>query len=124
MGQHHPDARQTERVPHFILLPHVPHSILHRRAANHAGHLLELISKFPKVNPSSASTEDSDVDIPKLFRQIRSRYKALCSSIGVKASLRASSADGENDEVDQAKDAAERQKIWRLEPTAQEQLSF
>ncbi|KAF9010017.1 hypothetical protein BDQ17DRAFT_994850 [Cyathus striatus] len=58
------------------------------RAANHIRHLLDLISKFPRVNPSASDTS-SEMDIPKLFRQIRSRYKALCSTLGVQPSLRA-----------------------------------
>ena len=49
-------------------------------------HLLELIAQFPRVNPSAADA--SDLDIPKLFRQIRSRYKALCATLGVKPTLR------------------------------------
>ena len=59
------------------------------RAMNHVKHILDLISQFPRANPSAADTP-SDLDIPKLFRQIRSRYKALCASLGVRPSLRAS----------------------------------
>lgn len=59
------------------------------RALNHIKHLLDLISQFPRVNPSAPDTS-SDLDIPKLFRQIRSRYKALCATLGVRPSLRAS----------------------------------
>ncbi|TFK69912.1 DUF1715-domain-containing protein [Pluteus cervinus] len=69
------------------------------RALHHIKHLLDLISQFPKVNPSTAPTTTveiggatTEVDIEKLFRQIRSRYKALCSTLGVRPSLRA--ADG------------------------------
>ncbi|KAF8899408.1 hypothetical protein BD779DRAFT_1391770, partial [Infundibulicybe gibba] len=58
------------------------------RASNHIRHLLELISQFPRVNPSASETA-SDVDIPRLLRQIRSRYKVLCSTLGVRPSLRA-----------------------------------
>ena len=57
-----------------------------RRASHHIKRLLDLIEQFPTVNPSAS---DSDLDIPKLFHQIRSRYKALCSTLGVKPSLRA-----------------------------------
>ena len=39
------------------------------------------------MNPSAA--EPSDLDIPKLFRQIRSRYKVLCATLGTKPSVRA-----------------------------------
>lgn len=46
------------------------------------------------VNPSSVTTTtaEKEADIEKLFRQIRSRYKILCATIGVKPPLRA--ADG------------------------------
>ncbi|KAJ7583624.1 DUF1715-domain-containing protein [Mycena floridula] len=76
------------------------------KALSHIKHLLTLISQFPRVNPSS--TDESGVDIPKLFRQIRSRYKALCSTLGVKPTLRAVEAsptrpqaiDDDDDEPD------------------------
>ena len=68
-----------------------------RRAQNHIRHLLELVARFPRVNPSSAGSSSDDpssapgvdVDIPRLFRQIRSRYKLLCATLGVRPSLRA-----------------------------------
>ncbi|KAF8640989.1 hypothetical protein AX17_000634 [Amanita inopinata Kibby_2008] len=66
------------------------------RATNHVKHLLELISQFPRVNPSAVDSS-SELDIPRLFRQIRSRYKALCSTLGVRPSLRASEAGGTDD---------------------------
>ncbi|KAF8633615.1 hypothetical protein AX15_001400 [Amanita polypyramis BW_CC] len=75
------------------------------RATNHIKHLLYLISQFPRINPSSSedsSSSASDIDIPKLFRQIRSRYKALCATLGVRPSLRASEtgdAAGDRDEI-------------------------
>ena len=53
-----------------------------RRAIQHIRQLLDVIGQFPRVNPSSSNTDD--VDIQKLQRQIRSRYKALCSSLGVR----------------------------------------
>jgi len=63
------------------------------RALHHIRHLLDLISQFPRVNPSSSTTDSTgsleDVDIPRLFRQIRSRYKTLCATLGVRPSLRA-----------------------------------
>ncbi|KAK7464151.1 peroxisomal copper amine oxidase [Stygiomarasmius scandens] len=65
------------------------------RAYNHTKHLLDLISQFPRINPSTVSSSlprEAEADIPKLFRQIRSRYKALCSTLGVRPSLRASSS--------------------------------
>ncbi|KAJ6618244.1 hypothetical protein B0H10DRAFT_1647805, partial [Mycena sp. CBHHK59/15] len=51
--------------------------------AHHIKHLLDLISQFPRVNPS-ASDSTSELDILKLSRQIQSRYRALCSTVGVK----------------------------------------
>ncbi|KAM5545725.1 hypothetical protein V8D89_000763 [Ganoderma adspersum] len=59
------------------------------RAQNHIRHLLELVARFPRVNPSSTGDDDPEVDIPRLFRQIRSRYKLLCATLGVRPSLRA-----------------------------------
>ncbi|EJF61905.1 hypothetical protein DICSQDRAFT_85407 [Dichomitus squalens LYAD-421 SS1] len=65
------------------------------RAQNHIRHLLELIQKFPRVNPSTAVAENeaagssSELDIPRLFRQIRSRYKVFCAALGIRPTLRA-----------------------------------
>jgi hypothetical protein len=73
--------------------------LLASRAANHIRHLLKLISQFPRVNPS-ASDISSEMDIPKLFRQIRSRYKALCSTLGVRPTLQYSERSQERDEPD------------------------
>ncbi|KAI0084511.1 hypothetical protein BDY19DRAFT_987455 [Irpex rosettiformis] len=58
------------------------------RTAHNIRHLLELTAQFPRANPSA--TDASELDIPRLFRQIRSRYKALCAMLGVKPTLRAS----------------------------------
>ena len=69
-----------------------------RRTQNHIRHLLELIAQFPRVNPSAAAGaredtgSEAELDIPRLFRQIRSRYKLLCATLGVRPTLRA--ADG------------------------------
>ncbi|KAF7295153.1 DUF1715-domain-containing protein [Mycena indigotica] len=67
------------------------------RTAHHIRHLLELLAQFPQVNPSAT---DSELDILKLSRQISSRYRALCASLGVKASREAPS-------------------VWKLENAAQ-----
>lgn len=48
--------------------------------------MIELIAKFPLVNPST--TSDPDFDVARLMTQIRSRYKALCAALGVRARLR------------------------------------
>ncbi|KIY49272.1 DUF1715-domain-containing protein, partial [Fistulina hepatica ATCC 64428] len=63
------------------------HDNENERATNHVKHLLQLISRFPLVNPSKDDPSE-ETDIPKLFRQIRSRYKALCSTLNVRPSLR------------------------------------
>lgn len=86
--------------------PAPSHSSPHhtRRAQNHIRHLLELVARFPRVNPSSSSAagssddpaHDPEVDIPRLFRQIRSRYKLLCATLGVRPSLRAADGSEEN----------------------------
>ncbi|KAF8554357.1 hypothetical protein OG21DRAFT_1398439, partial [Imleria badia] len=56
-----------------------------QRAAHHITHLLDLIRRFPTVNPSTAQSHASsevEVDLSKLQSQIRSLYKALCASLG------------------------------------------
>ncbi|EIM84841.1 uncharacterized protein STEHIDRAFT_60757 [Stereum hirsutum FP-91666 SS1] len=83
-----------------------------RRAIHHARHLLSLLAQFPATNPSPApapaapsstshteilsatSSPSSELDISSLQRQIRSRYKVLCASLGIKPSLRANSSPG------------------------------
>ncbi|KIK02225.1 hypothetical protein K443DRAFT_677756 [Laccaria amethystina LaAM-08-1] len=73
------------------------------RSIPHIRNLLELISQFPTINPSAADAA-SDVDISKLLRQIRSKYKILCSNLGVRPRLIASgqtpSQDHEEGDVD------------------------
>lgn len=75
-----------------------------RRTQNHIRHLLELIAQFPRVNPSAAAaasdgtSSEAEVDIPRLFRQIRSRYKLLCATLGVRPTMRA--ADGSSPSPD------------------------
>ncbi|KAF5354398.1 hypothetical protein D9758_010748 [Tetrapyrgos nigripes] len=62
------------------------------RAFQHTTRLLNLISRFPLVNPSNVKTspavgeDDAEMttDIPKLFRQIHSKYKALCTTANVR----------------------------------------
>jgi primary-amine oxidase len=72
----------TTASPRYLIMT----KIGPRHASRHIKRLLDLIEQFPTINPSAS---DSDLDIPKLFRQIRSRYKVLCSILGVKPSLRA-----------------------------------
>ncbi|KDQ09536.1 hypothetical protein BOTBODRAFT_89431, partial [Botryobasidium botryosum FD-172 SS1] len=60
------------------------------RVIIHINHLLELISQFPVVNPSTqGSLATQDVDVAKLLSQIRTRYKMFCSSVGIRPRLRA-----------------------------------
>ncbi|KAJ3770297.1 hypothetical protein FB446DRAFT_744758 [Lentinula raphanica] len=98
------------------------------RAFNHIKHLLELISQFPRVNPSS-SDSSSNLDIPKLFRQIRSRYKALCSSLGVRPSLRAysdtqTSEQSLEDELDETIDPKPKNSVWNIDRGPSGGMSF
>lgn len=70
--------------------------LLYRRISHTSKALLDLIEQFPMKNPSHADatepeTEDG-MDILKLFGQIRSRYKLLCTLVGVRPSLRAASS--------------------------------
>ena len=107
------------------------------RASQHIRHLLEYISQFPRVNPSS-SDEDaaSSHDILKLLSQIRSRYKALCSILGVHPRLRSSneaSHDGDPGNSDVQLENASKDSaipLWRLDrtgakkPVTNQDLSF
>ncbi|KAH6896144.1 hypothetical protein BKA70DRAFT_1032169, partial [Coprinopsis sp. MPI-PUGE-AT-0042] len=47
---------------------------------HHINGLLSLISQFPQTNPSP----QGEVDILKLLRQIRSKYKLLCAILGIR----------------------------------------
>ncbi|KAJ3524851.1 hypothetical protein NM688_g8490 [Phlebia brevispora] len=94
------------------------------RALHNIKHLLDLISQFPRVNPSAA--EASDLDIPKLFRQIRSRYKVLCATLGTKPSVRAGGqapSPERNDDLggphSESNPPAGRSSVWRVDNTAQ-----
>lgn len=69
------------------------------RILHNLKHLLDLIAQFPRFNPST-TTELSELDIPKLFRQIRSRYKALCATLGVRSTLRSSEQPVSQDEFE------------------------
>ncbi|KAG8756959.1 hypothetical protein FRC11_004903 [Ceratobasidium sp. 423] len=83
-----------------------PGSGIDERAIHHAEQLLSLISKFPMTNPPVAPQAEPQVDIVRLYTQIRSRYKALCSTLGVRPRLVSSgaipsdpSSSGQNDEL-------------------------
>ncbi|KAJ6513785.1 DUF1715-domain-containing protein, partial [Mycena vitilis] len=86
------------------------------RAAHHIRHLLDLIAHFPRVNPSQADAS-SELDILKLSRQIQSRYRALCSTLGVKpGNVRASASPGPDpsEPAETAPDTA-RQPVWKID---------
>jgi primary-amine oxidase len=90
-------GRNDEYASYFFLSNPLTFLSPISRSANHIRHLLGLISQFPRINPS-ASDISSELDIPKLFRQIRSRYKALCSTLGVRPTLQYSERSQDRDE--------------------------
>ena len=55
-----------------------------RRGVHHASALLALIDRFPRTNPRP---DEEGVDMSAQLRLIRSRYKAMCASLGVRARL-------------------------------------
>ncbi|KAN0133507.1 DUF1715 domain containing protein [Lactarius tabidus] len=59
------------------------------RGAHHASALLALIERFPRKNPRP---DEDGVDMGAQLRLIRSRYKAMCASFGVRARLQSSPA--------------------------------
>ncbi|KAI0755515.1 hypothetical protein C8Q74DRAFT_1210670 [Fomes fomentarius] len=95
------------------------------RTQSHIRHLLELIAQFPRVNPSAVAaasegtSSEAEVDIPRLFRQIRSRYKVLCATLGVRPTMRA--ADGSSPPPDRhpsqpGDDLADTEMLTQTEP--------
>ncbi|KAF7359438.1 DUF1715-domain-containing protein [Mycena sanguinolenta] len=87
------------------------------RAAHHIRHLLDLIGQFPRINPSAVDAS-SELDILKLSRQIQSRYRALCSTLGVKpANIRASGTP-EAEPAD-SDTRPTRQPVWKIENNPQ-----
>ncbi|KAH7886283.1 hypothetical protein F5I97DRAFT_1249132 [Phlebopus sp. FC_14] len=73
------------------------------RAVYHLRHLLDFIHQFPTTNPSPSpfpQSQADEIDISRLQRQIRSRYKALCASLGVRPTLRASGTTDEAGDED------------------------
>ncbi|KAF9225257.1 DUF1715-domain-containing protein [Gyrodon lividus] len=87
-----------------------------QRAVHHIRHLLDLIRQFPIVNPSASQSAASagEVDVSKLQRQIRSRYKALCASLGVRPTLRVGGTDDAGEE-DIATPQNSKRTVWALE---------
>jgi len=103
------------------------------RALHHIKHLQDLVAQFPESNPSAS--EPTDLDIPKLFRQIRSRHKALCATLGVRAAYSADTASPGGDAGDYAAipleprsgEEKKAKKVWALNnpsPSAGENMSF
>jgi len=100
--------------------------------------LLDTIARFPRTNPSpsepsSESDPSAEVDIPRLFRQIRARYKILCATLGVRPSLRATEADSQEDvdggEPMQLDSGSKPRKVWEVDnigkrTTGPQQLGF
>ncbi|KAN0118990.1 DUF1715 domain containing protein [Russula decolorans] len=99
------------------------------RGAHHASALLSLIDRFPRKNPRP---DDEGVDMSAQLRLIRSRYKAMCASLGVRARLQPaplSVGSETGPDASGGEEALTRQKtIWSLtapptSPSAQD-LSF
>lgn len=90
-----------------------------QRIAHHIKHLLELIQQFPRVNPSDSKPYGlaEEVDMEKLQRLIRSRYKALCACLGVRPTLRADLSSGDNTGEGDGPDARQNptRQVWALE---------
>ncbi|KAF8814842.1 DUF1715-domain-containing protein [Phlegmacium glaucopus] len=109
------------------------------RSSQHIRHLLEYISQFPRVNPSISDDAASSLDISRLLRQIRSRCKALCSTLGIHPRLRSTSEDAEEEiqgdldmQVDKSSKIAADSAIpiWKIDktgakkPVTNQDLSF
>lgn len=60
-------------------------------------------------------SDAQDLDIPKVFAQIRARYKVLCSIIGVKPSLRASQSHDPTNSVDDYAELRQSNNLWSAE---------
>jgi len=87
------------------------------RGAHHASALLALIERFPRKNPRP---DEDGVDMGAQLRLIRSRYKAMCASFGVRARLQPSPAVTVEDEaggqyISADTDATKKgQAVWEL----------
>ena len=108
------------------------------RAIHNIRVLLDTIAQFPRTNPSPSGTSSesdpsAEVDIPRLFRQIRARYKALCATLGVRPSLRATGDDSQQDveggESMRLDSGSKPKNVWELDGIGKQtigpqQLSF
>ena len=87
------------------------------RTMGHITQLLHLISQFPTENPkpslaAESNTDGEGTDLLKLLSQIRSRYRVLCGSLGVKPRL----ASGSATHGSSSKDANENSgSVWNIE---------
>ncbi|KAG8763539.1 hypothetical protein FRC12_008516 [Ceratobasidium sp. 428] len=86
------------------------------RTIRHAEQLLSLIAKFPMTNPSTAIEEGSQIDIVRLFTQIRSKYKVLCSTLGVRPRLVAAGAVSSDPSIDGLADDPDMQRSEPIRP--------
>ncbi|KLO08144.1 DUF1715-domain-containing protein [Schizopora paradoxa] len=104
------------------------------RIAHNARVLRGLIKQFPSENPSHA--DFAELDVLKLLSQTRSRYKMLCSLVGVKPSLRASRKNGsppiseggialEDDEASKPPSGSRRRaNVWKIESSSADEPDF
>ncbi|KAH9981668.1 hypothetical protein BJV74DRAFT_77615 [Russula compacta] len=74
------------------------------RGAHHASTLLSLIDRFPRKNPRP---DEEGVDMSAQLRLIRSRYKAMCASLGVRARLQPAPSAGAEDGLDRGEPDAD-----------------
>lgn len=79
--------------PNFFAFHYFPYfsTPLCRRGAHHASALLSLIDRFPRKNPRP---DGEGVDMSSQLRLIRSRYKTMCASLGVRARLQPTLSSG------------------------------
>ncbi|KAJ2937017.1 hypothetical protein H1R20_g77, partial [Candolleomyces eurysporus] len=90
------------------------------RVLHHVNGLLDLISQFPLTNPSTAtdtSSNGDELDILKLLRQIRSKHKLLCSSLGVRPRVHAadgSSASANEGNPEQGPSRKKKGSVWEV----------
>jgi hypothetical protein len=108
--------------PFFDIYLNCLNTILSSRVMRHIKHLLDLIAQFPQSNPSA--TDPSDLDIPKLFAQIRSRYKVLCTTLGVRRSLKSAAEESPQSDIGFGQsEGGHRPTVWKLENHEKRQTS-
>jgi len=86
------------------------------RIESHIRHLLDLVSQFPRINPSAEQDANAQVDVAALLSKIRARYKTLCASLGVRPRLRvAGSGTDIVGETEGPRGATVGKKVWPLQ---------